>query len=83
MGMDVAQLGLFGGADDIGSTMMEENVVSAAGSTRVICTEEELQNTITRAGFNARRRNSKYEILETKIIVKDPKSFASPPMINY
>ena len=83
MGMDVAQLGLFGGADDLGSTMMEENVVSAAGSTRVICTEEELQTTITRAGFNALRRNSEYEILETPKIVKDPKSFASPPQINY
>jgi len=79
MGMDVAQLGLFGGADDIGSTMMEENVVSAAGSTRVICTEEELQTAITRAGFKAMRRNSKYEILDTPKLVEDARSFPSPP----
>ena len=83
MGMDVAQMALFGGADDIGSTMMEENVVSAAGSTKVICTEEELQTAITRAGFKARRRNSEYEILDTPSLVIDPQKYPSPPPINY
>jgi len=82
MGIDVAQLALFGGADDIGSTMMEENVVSAAGTTKVICTEEELQTAITRAGFKARRRNSEYTRLDTPTLVIDPQSYPAPPPIN-
>ena len=64
MGLDVAQMALLGGADDAGSTMMEENVVSASGTTKMEATEEELQNIILRAGFNPRPRNSKYELFE-------------------
>ena len=36
MGLATAQMALHGGADDIGSTMMEENVVSASGTTKVL-----------------------------------------------
>ena len=79
MGMDVAQLALFGGADDIGSTMMEENVVSAAGTTKVLCTEEELQHAITRAGFKAIRRDSDYNLLETPKLGQDVQSMPAPP----
>ena len=43
MGLEVAQLGLSAGADDIGSTMMEENVVSASGTTRTSVDEHELR----------------------------------------
>ncbi|MEL0214062.1 MAG: hypothetical protein VXA41_06615, partial [Euryarchaeota archaeon] len=43
MGMGVAQLALFAGADDAGSTMMEENVVSASGTTKTLAGEDELQ----------------------------------------
>jgi len=66
MGLKVAQMALFGGADDIGSTMMEENVVSASGTTKTLTTELELQELILRAGFIPRRRNSRYEYLTTK-----------------
>lgn len=79
MGMDVAQLALFGGADDIGSTMMEENVVSAAGTTKVLCTEEELQDAITRAGFKAMRRDSDYNLLKTPKLSDDVQSMPAPP----
>ena len=79
MGMDVAQLALFGGADDIGSTMMEENVVSAAGTTKVLCTEEELQHAIIRAGFKAIRRDSDYNLLETPKLGIDAQSIPAPP----
>nr|MBC8518459.1 CofH family radical SAM protein [Euryarchaeota archaeon] len=82
MGMDVAQLALFGGADDIGSTMMEENVVSAAGTTKVLCTEEELQHAITRAGFKAIRRDSDYNSLETPTLVNDVQTLPTPPPLQ-
>jgi cyclic dehypoxanthinyl futalosine synthase len=55
MGAKVAQVGLFFGADDFGSTMMEENVVASAGvSFRM--SEEEIVATIRDAGFTPARR---------------------------
>ena len=73
----------WGGADDIGSTMMEENVVSAAGTTKVLCTEEELQYAITKAGFKPKRRDSEYNLLETPKLVIEAHQYISPPMIQY
>jgi cyclic dehypoxanthinyl futalosine synthase len=55
MGAKVAQVGLFFGADDFGSTMMEENVVASAGvSFRM--SEKEIVDTIRDAGFRPARR---------------------------
>ncbi len=55
MGAKIAQLGLFFGGNDYGSTMMEENVVAAAGvSFRM--SEEEIVATIRDAGFHPMRR---------------------------
>ena len=65
MGMGVAQMALIGGADDAGSTMMEENVVSASGTTKFSASEQELQTSILRSGFSPQRRNSDYDHLET------------------
>jgi cyclic dehypoxanthinyl futalosine synthase len=65
MGMGVAQMALLGGADDAGSTMMEENVVSASGTTKFSASEQELQTSILRSGFLPQRRNSDYDHLET------------------
>ena len=79
MGMGVAQMALLSGADDAGSTMMEENVVSASGTTKVEATERELQDAIVRAGFSPVRRNSDYEWLETVRFVGDRSSLAAPP----
>jgi cyclic dehypoxanthinyl futalosine synthase len=55
MGPKVAQAGLFFGADDFGSTMMEENVVASAG-TVFRMTEGEIVSVIEAAGFEAARR---------------------------
>ena len=68
MGMGIAQLALFAGADDAGSTMMEENVVSASGTTKTLAGEDELQLTILRAGFIPQKRDSNYLYLDTKIL---------------
>ncbi|MEL0336304.1 MAG: CofH family radical SAM protein, partial [Euryarchaeota archaeon] len=68
MGMGVAQLALFAGADDAGSTMMEENVVSASGTTKTLAGEDELQKIILRAVFQPQKRDSDYNHLETEFL---------------
>ena len=80
MGMGIAQMALLAGADDAGSTMMEENVVSASGTTKFSATEYELQLSIQRAGFIPKRRNSDYELLETPdALVGAPETNSQPP----
>ena len=61
-GPDVGQVALRFGADDFGSVMFEENVVSSAGTT--FCTNAEgMEARIRAAGFKAVRRNVKYDWL--------------------
>jgi len=61
-GAGVAQTALFFGANDFGSTMIEENVVAAAGVTfRLSCGE--IERLIARAGFVPCRRDQGYNIL--------------------
>lgn len=61
-GDKVAQIALKCGANDFGSTMIEENVVQAAGVTFRM-TEEEIVRNIQEADFIPMRRNMFYEIL--------------------
>ena len=61
-GGKVGQLSLGYGANDMGSVMIEENVVRAAGAA--YCMDEiEIVRNIENAGFTAKRRNMHYEIL--------------------
>jgi cyclic dehypoxanthinyl futalosine synthase len=60
VGKETAMLSLHAGANDLGSVMIEENVVSAAGSHNRF-NAEEIQSVIREAGFVPRRRNQKYE----------------------
>ena len=61
-GGKVGQLSLAYGANDMGSVMIEENVVRAAGAA--YCMDEiEIVRNVENAGFTARRRNMHYEIL--------------------
>ncbi|MEZ4828969.1 MAG: CofH family radical SAM protein [Bacteroidia bacterium] len=64
VGPEVAQLCLHGGANDLGSIMIEENVVSAAGAPYRL-NAEEIQRVIAEAGFTPRLRNQLYEFRET------------------
>tara|TARA_Y100001970_G_scaffold166768_1_gene204058 strand:+ start:68538 stop:69704 length:1167 start_codon:yes stop_codon:yes gene_type:complete len=79
MGVDIAQLALLAGADDAGSTMMEENVVSASGTTKTMAAELELQRTILRAGFIPQKRDSDYNHLPT-VLFED--RLTTPPPIQ-
>jgi cyclic dehypoxanthinyl futalosine synthase len=63
VGKEIAMLSLHAGANDIGSVMIEENVVSAAGSLNRYDAAE-MQAIIREAGFIPRRRNQKYETIK-------------------
>ena len=83
MGIKTAQLALFGGANDVGSTMMEENVVSASGTTKFQASERELQDVILRAGFSPQRRDSDYVLLDTPLKGTPTEGLASPTPVQY
>lgn len=61
-GLKTCQLGLRFGGNDVGSIMIEENVVSAAG-TRNYASEEELRRIIRDAGFLPKQRDTLYRTL--------------------
>ena len=63
MGHKVGQVALRFGANDYGSLMMEENVVSAAGTT-YRTTLEQIERVIGNAGFTPKRRRQDYSLLE-------------------
>ncbi len=61
-GLKVLQMGLRFGGNDVGSVMLEENVVRAAGTANCT-TEEELRRVIRDAGFNPKQRDTLYTTL--------------------
>jgi cyclic dehypoxanthinyl futalosine synthase len=60
VGKQTAQMSLHGGANDFGSIMLEENVVSAAGAPHRF-TYKTIQDAIREAGFEPQLRNQQYE----------------------
>ncbi len=62
-GAKLAQVALYFGANDIGGTMLEENVVAAAGCSFRM-SQEEILELIQGAGFNAAQRSTTYKILK-------------------
>lgn len=62
-GSHIGQLALLFGANDLGSTMMEENVVAAAGA-RNSMNQEEMIALIKDVGENPAKRDTAYNILE-------------------
>jgi cyclic dehypoxanthinyl futalosine synthase len=61
-GPDIGQVALKYGANDFGSVMMEENVVSSAGTTFRLDSAQ-IETLIRDAGYEPRRRNNWYELL--------------------
>jgi len=64
-GDKIAQTALFFGANDLGSTMIEENVVAAAG-VKFMLPKEEIIRLIKEAGFIPAQRDCFYNIIDTK-----------------
>jgi cyclic dehypoxanthinyl futalosine synthase len=63
-GKDIGQMSLFFGANDLGSIMLEENVVRAAGAANRI-TEAEMVELIRRAGKTPVQRTTQYKAVKT------------------
>jgi cyclic dehypoxanthinyl futalosine synthase len=61
-GPKIAQTALKYGANDFGSVMIEENVVSAAGN-KFILNATEFERLIAEAGYQPKRRNTRYELM--------------------
>jgi len=61
-GPGIGQIALQYGANDFGSVMMEENVVSSAGTTFRLSAEQ-IESLIRDAGYEPRRRNNWYKLL--------------------
>ncbi len=70
VGKPVAQLCLHGGANDFGSIMIEENVVSAAGAPHRF-TAKGIQKAINDAGFPAQLRNQQYEFRKMPDLIEE------------
>lgn len=70
VGKATAQVCLYAGANDFGSIMLEENVVSAAGAPHRF-TYKSIQQAIREAGFTPQLRTQKYEYRELPTIIEE------------
>lgn len=70
VGKQVAQICLHAGANDFGSIMIEENVVSAAGAPHRF-TAKGIQQAINEAGFPAQLRTQQYEFREMPRLMEE------------
>jgi cyclic dehypoxanthinyl futalosine synthase len=62
-GLKIGQLALLYGANDMGSLMIEENVVAEAGTVHFL-TLDEIRSAIAELGYEPRQRNVFYELVE-------------------
>jgi cyclic dehypoxanthinyl futalosine synthase len=83
MGPKVGQLALFFGANDMGSVMMEENVVSAAGTTYKL-SEREICRLIRDSGWVPAQRDQYYRVLRRHDGADSPdlRPLTNPPVRN-
>lgn len=70
VGKQTAQVCLHGGANDFGSIMLEENVVSAAGAPHRF-TYKSIQEAIREAGFEPQLRNQQYEFRQLPSAIEE------------
>src|SRR5947207_5344931 len=64
-GLKVGQLALLFGANDMGSLMIEENVVASAGTVHYL-TLEQIKGAIREAGYVPRQRNVFYQFIDAE-----------------
>ncbi|MFI5124830.1 MAG: cyclic dehypoxanthinyl futalosine synthase [Chitinophagales bacterium] len=70
VGKETAQICLHAGANDFGSIMLEENVVSAAGAPHRF-TSKTIQKAIREAGFEPQLRNQQYEFRQLPVVMEE------------
>jgi cyclic dehypoxanthinyl futalosine synthase len=66
-GPKIGQIALFFGANDMGSLMIEENVVASAGTVYYL-TLEQIKSAIREAGYIPRQRNVFYELIDSPVV---------------
>jgi 2-iminoacetate synthase ThiH len=83
MGPKIGQLALFFGANDMGSVMMEENVVSAAGTTYKL-NEREICRLVRDAGWLPAQRDQYYHVIRLHEGADSPdlRQLENPPLRN-
>ena len=74
-GLKIGQLALCYGANDMGSLMIEENVVASAGTVHYL-TLTQIRDAISEAGLHPRQRNVFYELID------DPADGPAPPGVS-
>jgi cyclic dehypoxanthinyl futalosine synthase len=87
-GLKIGQLALAFGANDMGSLMLEENVVAEAGTVHFL-TLDQIRGAIEEYGFTARQRDVRYELvdptLEQKAIAANRtrnSTFSNPKLVE-
>lgn len=65
-GLKVGQLAMLYGCNDMGSLMIEENVVAEAGTVHFL-TLDDIRSSITELGYQPRQRNVLYEMIDREI----------------
>jgi cyclic dehypoxanthinyl futalosine synthase len=65
-GLKIGQLSMVFGANDMGSLMIEENVVASAGTVHYL-TLDQMRHAISSLGFIPRQRNVHYELMDEKV----------------
>ena len=72
-------MALLYGANDMGSLMIEENVVAKAGTVHHL-TLDQIRSAISDLGYEPRQRNVFYELIENEISSIEPKN--NPSELN-
>ncbi len=65
-GLKIGQLALLFGANDMGSLMIEENVVAEAGTVHYL-TLDQMRGAISELGFTPRQRNVHYQLMDPAV----------------
>lgn len=65
-GLRIGQIGMVCGANDMGSLMIEENVVAEAGTVHYL-TLDEIRGVIEELGFEARQRDVHYRLVDSRL----------------
>jgi cyclic dehypoxanthinyl futalosine synthase len=68
-GLKIGQLALLYGANDMGSLMIEENVVAEAGTVHLL-TLDQIRDSITELGFTPRQRDVHYNLVPEELELK-------------
>jgi cyclic dehypoxanthinyl futalosine synthase len=77
-GAKIGQIALFFGANDMGSLMIEENVVASAGTVHHLSLEQ-IRRCITEAGWEPKQRDVFYNLIDDKPAIEAAKRLAAKP----